>query len=93
MGGSEVALKESIEDAVVVDWAELYRTAFPELVRFLHRKVWDIERAKDLAQETFVRALRVFSLERDLFDGQVVDEEDALQAEHADKLEASGFDV
>ena len=58
MGGSEVALKESIEDAVVVDWAELYRTAFPELVRFLHRKVWDIERAKDLAQETFVRALR-----------------------------------
>ncbi len=28
-----------------------------------------------------------------LFDGQVVDEEDALQAEHADKLEASGFDV
>ena len=43
---------------MVVDWAELYRTAFPELVRFLHRKVWDIERAKDLAQETFVRALR-----------------------------------
>ena len=43
---------------MVVDWAELYRTAFPALVRFLHRKVWDIERAKDLAQETFVRALR-----------------------------------
>lgn len=40
------------------DWAELYRTTLPDLVRFLHRKVWDIERAKDLAQETFVRALR-----------------------------------
>lgn len=40
------------------DWAELYRTTLPDLVRFLHRKVWDLERAKDLAQETFVRALR-----------------------------------
>ena len=46
------------EDAVVVDWGELYRTALPDLVRFLHRKVWDMERAKDLAQDTFVRALR-----------------------------------
>ena len=41
-----------------VDWGELYRTALPDLVRFLHRKVWDMERAKDLAQDTFVRALR-----------------------------------
>ena len=41
-----------------VDWGELYRTALPDLVRFLHRKVWDIERARDLAQDTFVRALR-----------------------------------
>ena len=40
------------------DWAELYRTTLPDLVRFLHRKVWNMERAKDLAQETFVRALR-----------------------------------
>ena len=47
-----------IEDAVVVDWGELYRTALPDLVRFLHRKVWDMERARDLAQDTFVRALR-----------------------------------
>jgi RNA polymerase sigma-70 factor (ECF subfamily) len=43
---------------VDVDWGELYRTALPDLVRFLHRKVWDIERARDLAQDTFVRALR-----------------------------------
>jgi RNA polymerase sigma-70 factor (ECF subfamily) len=43
---------------VSADWAELYRTTLPDLVRFLHRKVWDLERAKDLAQETFVRALR-----------------------------------
>lgn len=41
-----------------VDWAEIYRTTFPDLVRFLHRKVWDAERARDLAQEVFVRALR-----------------------------------
>ena len=43
---------------MAADWAELYRTTLPDLVRFLHRKVWDLERAKDLAQETFVRALR-----------------------------------
>lgn len=40
-----------------VDWSELYRTTFPDLVRFLHRKVWDPDRARDLAQEAFVRAL------------------------------------
>ena len=39
------------------DWGELYRTVFPDLVRFLHRKVWDPDRARDLAQEAFVRAL------------------------------------
>ena len=41
-----------------VDWGEVYRTTFQELVRFLHRKVWDAERARDLAQEVFVRALK-----------------------------------
>jgi len=41
-----------------VDWAEVYRSTFEELVRFLQRKVWDAERARDLAQEVFVRALR-----------------------------------
>ncbi len=41
-----------------VDWTEVYRSTFPDLVRFLHRKVWDLERAQDLAQEAFVRALR-----------------------------------
>lgn len=39
------------------DWAEVYRSSYRELFRFLHRKVWDEERAKDLAQETFARAL------------------------------------
>jgi len=42
---------------VSVDWSEVYRTTYRDLVRFLHRKVWDAERARDLAQETFVRAL------------------------------------
>lgn len=41
-----------------IDWNDLYRTTFDDLVRFLHRKVWDAERARDLAQEAFVRALR-----------------------------------
>ena len=41
------------------DWAEVYRDTYPDLVRFLHRKVWDVDRAQDLAQEVFVRALDV----------------------------------
>ena len=40
-----------------IDWNDLYRSTFPDLVRFLHRKVWDADRATDLAQEAFVRAL------------------------------------
>ena len=40
------------------DWGDVYRTVFPDLVRFLHRKVWDADRARDLAQEKFVRALQ-----------------------------------
>lgn len=40
------------------DWNELYRTIYPDLVRFLHRKVWDPDRARDLAQEAFVRGLQ-----------------------------------
>jgi RNA polymerase sigma factor (sigma-70 family) len=43
---------------VSTNWSDLYRAVFPDLVRFLHRKVWDVERARDLAQECFVRALR-----------------------------------
>jgi RNA polymerase sigma factor (sigma-70 family) len=43
---------------VSVDWSEVYRATYGELVRFLYRKVWDAERARDLAQEVFVRALR-----------------------------------
>lgn len=39
------------------DWAEVYRTTFADLVRYLYRKVWDAERAEDLAQEAFVRVL------------------------------------
>jgi len=42
---------------VSTDWAGVYRETFADLVRFLHRKVWDADRAQDLAQEVFVRAL------------------------------------
>jgi RNA polymerase sigma factor (sigma-70 family) len=39
------------------DWAEIYRTTYEDLVRFLYRKVWDSDRAADLAQEAFARVL------------------------------------
>ncbi|HEV8265902.1 MAG TPA: sigma-70 family RNA polymerase sigma factor [Gemmatimonadales bacterium] len=39
------------------DLAEIYRSTYRVLVRFLYRKVWDAERAEDLAQEAFARAL------------------------------------
>lgn len=41
-----------------VDWSSVYEQTYGDLVRFLVGKVWDPERAHDLAQETFVRALR-----------------------------------
>lgn len=40
------------------DWEVVYRATFPDLVRFLRRKVWDEDRARELAQEAFVRALQ-----------------------------------
>ena len=42
---------------VSVDWADVYRGLYQDVVRFLYRKVWDADRAQDLAQETFVRCL------------------------------------
>ena len=36
----------------------LYRTTYHAVVRFLYRKVWDADRAEDLAQEVFMRALQ-----------------------------------
>lgn len=39
------------------DWALVYRESFQDLVGFLYRKVWDSDRALDLAQEAFARAL------------------------------------
>lgn len=39
------------------DLEQLYRTTYAAVVRFLYRKVWDADRAEDLAQEVFVRAL------------------------------------
>jgi RNA polymerase sigma-70 factor, ECF subfamily len=42
----------------LTDWSAVYRDTYDDLVRFLYRKVWDAERAHDLAQETFLRCLR-----------------------------------
>jgi RNA polymerase sigma-70 factor (ECF subfamily) len=39
------------------DFEALYESTYTAVVRFLYRKVWDAERAEDLAQEVFVRAL------------------------------------
>src|SRR2546429_4280661 len=39
------------------DLAEIYRTTYRALVRFLYRKEWDAERAEDLAKEAFARAV------------------------------------
>src|SRR5260370_35735060 len=39
------------------DLATIYRTTYRALVRFLYRKVWNAERAEDLAQDAFARAL------------------------------------
>jgi DNA-directed RNA polymerase specialized sigma24 family protein len=39
-------------------WTDVYRATYPDLVRYLHRKVWDEDRARDLAQEAFARARR-----------------------------------
>jgi RNA polymerase sigma-70 factor (ECF subfamily) len=40
-----------------IDWGALYHEVYPGLVRYLHSKVWDADRATELAQEVFVRAL------------------------------------
>ena len=42
---------------MAVDWEDVYRQTYEDLVRFLHRLVWDADRARDLAQDAFVRAL------------------------------------
>src|SRR5687767_10757834 len=42
---------------VSIDWAALYQEMYPGLVRYLHCKVWDVGRARELAQDVFVRAL------------------------------------
>jgi RNA polymerase sigma factor (sigma-70 family) len=39
------------------DLESLYRTTYASVVRFLYRKIWDADRAQDLAQEVFVRAM------------------------------------
>ena len=43
---------------MATDWTAVYEATYPDLVRFLYRLVWEEDRAHDLAQEAFVRALR-----------------------------------
>lgn len=42
---------------MATNWSAVYRDTYSDLVRYLYRKVWDEERAKELVQETFLRAL------------------------------------
>jgi len=51
------AAPQLLEPPVGDDLEQLYRTTYPSVVRFLFRKVWDADRAQDLAQEVFVRAM------------------------------------
>lgn len=46
-----------IVSRAAIDWGALYEELYPGLVRYLHSKVWDADRARELAQEVFVRAL------------------------------------
>ena len=39
------------------DLERLYKTHYAAVVRFLYRKTWDADRAEDLAQEVFIRAM------------------------------------
>lgn len=39
------------------DWADVYRTNYQVLFRFVHRKVWNEALAEDLVQEAFRRAI------------------------------------
>lgn len=50
-------MKDAVPVPAPLDWSALYSETFEDLVRYLHRKVWDGERAHELAQEVFVRAL------------------------------------
>src|SRR2546423_235410 len=47
----------ALDHSMPEDLAAIYRTTYRALVRFLYRKVWDAERAEDLAQEAFARAV------------------------------------
>ena len=49
--------RTSLEASVTDELEQLYQSTYTAVVRFLYRKVWDAERAEDLAQEVFVRAL------------------------------------
>lgn len=40
-----------------IDWGSVYREMYGSLVRYLRLKLWDGERAAELAQDVFVRAL------------------------------------
>lgn len=39
-------------------WTSLYGQVWEDLVRYIDRRIWDPERAQELAQEVFIRALR-----------------------------------
>lgn len=42
---------------MATNWSDVYRDTYEELVRYVYRKLWDAERAHDLAQEAFLRGL------------------------------------
>jgi RNA polymerase sigma factor (sigma-70 family) len=55
-GGFRPAIRERVTK-VKTDWEAVYRSVYPEVLRFLRWMLWDDERARDLAQEAFVRVI------------------------------------
>ncbi len=41
----------------MTDWESIYRSVYPDVLRYLRWMLWDDERAEDLAQEAFARVL------------------------------------
>jgi RNA polymerase sigma-70 factor (ECF subfamily) len=93
---------------LAIDWEAVYETTYSDLVRFLYRLVWAEDRAHDLAQEAFVRALRhepeqprawLFAVARNLARDEARTAQRRrrhlalVQAEHRDRVEEDAGQV
>ena len=56
-GDAKEALKAACDAVEDQEDEHLYHSTYTSVVRFLYRRVWDLDRAQDLAQAVFVRAV------------------------------------